>query len=119
MSFEDPLNNLGVRMHDAGGELRVWSASATAMELCLFADDDVERIIDTVPMTRDGNDVWSAAHPFLRVGTRYSIRTDGPDAPAHHFRPSMHLLDPYARGLAPTPQGEWRSYVQDNSFDWN
>jgi glycogen operon protein len=36
----------------------------------------------------------------------------------HAFDPSQNLLDPYARGLARTPNGEWRGYVQDGFFDW-
>ena len=32
----DHLADLGVRLGDKGGELRVWSASATSMDLCLF-----------------------------------------------------------------------------------
>src|SRR5690554_8180315 len=40
MSSEEPLQNLGVRMHDSGGELRVWSQNATAMELCLFRSEE-------------------------------------------------------------------------------
>src|SRR5690606_39967605 len=36
----------------------------------------------------------------------------------HRFVPTLHLIDPYSRGLARTPEGAWRSYVQDDSFDW-
>ena len=36
----------------------------------------------------------------------------------HAFEPHRNLLDPYARGLARTPDGEWRGYVQDGWFDW-
>ncbi|MHA6694237.1 glycogen debranching protein GlgX [Homoserinimonas sp. A520] len=118
MSSEDPLQDLGVRVHDAGGQLRVWSANATAMELCLFDDNDINWVVETVAMTRDEHNVWTAAHPALTVGQSYSIRADGPVSPTNHFIPTRHLLDPYARGLARTPEGGWRAYVQDNSFDW-
>ena len=40
MSPEDPLRNLGVRLSSRGGELRVWSGSATAIELCIFDGKD-------------------------------------------------------------------------------
>jgi glycogen operon protein len=118
MSLEDPLQNLGVHVHEAGGELRVWSQNATAMELCLFDENDLNWVVDTVAMARDEHNVWRAEHPALAIGTRYSIRADGPHSPTNHFIPTRHLLDPYARGLARTPEGGWRSYVQDNSFDW-
>ena len=114
----DPLQNLGVRVHDGGGELRVWSANATAMELCLFDDIDINWVIETVAMVRDEHDVWVGGHPDLVVGKRYSIRVQGQDAPTNHFTPTRHLVDPYARGLVRTPEGGWRSYLQDDSFDW-
>ena len=40
MTSTDPLRNLGVRVGPHGGELRVFSASADAMELCLFDESD-------------------------------------------------------------------------------
>src|SRR5690606_41780504 len=95
MSSEDPLQNLGVRVHDAGGELRVWSENASAMELCLFDDSDINWVVDTVAMTKDEHHVWSAEHPSLRVGQRYSVRADGPDSPTNNFIPTRHLIDPY------------------------
>src|SRR5690554_725526 len=118
MSSEDPLQNLGVRAHDSGGELRVWSQNASAMELCLFDDNDINWVVATAAMSRDEHNVWSVDHPALRVGQRYSIRADGPTSPTNHFIPTRHLIDPYARGLARTPEGGWRGYVQDDSFDW-
>ena len=50
---------------------------------------------------------------------RYSIRAGGPKAPTNAFDPKLHLIDPYARGLARTPDGDWRGYVQEaDTFDW-
>src|SRR5690606_8940398 len=79
---------------------------------------DINWVVETVAMTRDEHSVWSAQHPSLQVGQRYSVRADGPDSPMNSFIPTRHLIDPYARGLARTPEGGWRGYVQDDSFDW-
>jgi glycogen operon protein len=50
---------------------------------------------------------------------RYSVRADGPHEAGHDFDPQRHLIDPYARGLARTPSGDWRGYVQEpDTFDW-
>jgi glycogen operon protein len=114
----DPLQNLGVHPTADGGELRVWSAGATAIELCLFGPKDANWVAETIPLTKNANDVWSVASPKLVAGARYSLRASGPAGPTHQFDPGLHLIDPYARGLARTPSGEWRSYVQDDSFDW-
>ena len=119
MPNDDPLADLGVTLGPKGGELRVWSASATSMELCLFDDRDPTWVAKTIAMTKDKGDVWVAASKQLVPGVRYSIRVDGPNEPGNAFDPSMHLIDPYARGLARTGNGDWRGYVQEpDSFDW-
>ena len=106
--------HLGAR----GGEIRVWSASATAIELCIFDGKDPGWVSKTIPLSRDAHDVWSATTRSLSPGTYYALRADGPTGPLHAFEPNRMLLDPYARGLARTPDGEWRGYVQDGWFDW-
>ena len=47
----------------------------------------------------------------LAPGIRYALRVDGPGGPTHAFDPEHLLLDPYARGLARTADGAWRSAV--------
>jgi glycogen operon protein len=88
------------------------------MDLCIFDVKDASWLVDTVAMKRDKADVWSATSADLVPGARYSIRAKGPKGPTHHFDPTLDLIDPYARGLARTAAGAWRSYVQDESFDW-
>ena len=118
MPEPDPLRDLGVRPTENGGELRVWSASATAVELCIFAENDANWISEKVQLVRDAHGVWSGASRRLVPGTRYSLRASGPSGPNHYFSPTRHLIDPYARGLSRTSDGRWRSYVQDDAFDW-
>jgi glycogen operon protein len=114
----DPLSELGVRATSSGGRIRVWSANATAVELCLFDSADPARMTSSVQLVRDDDNVWTAESPALTAGTRYSIRADGPAGPTHEFDPRRHLLDPYARGLVNTATGRWLSQVQDDAFDW-
>ncbi|MCU1412458.1 MAG: glgX [Rhodoglobus sp.] len=115
----DHLADLGVTLGDKGGQLRVWSASATSMELCLFDERDPTWVAKTIAMSKGDGDVWSATSKQLVPGVRYSIRANGPTAPGHAFDSSLHLIDPYARGLARTSSGDWRGYVQEpDTFDW-
>ena len=114
----DPLRDLGVRFDGKRGTLRVWSQNATELDLCLFDSKDAGWIVETIPMHRDEHGVWEATSDKLVPGTRYSVRASGPGGPTHRFDPSRDLLDPYARGLARARDGNWRSYVQDGSFDW-
>ena len=118
MASNDPLGNLGVRQTARGGELRVFSAHATAVELCIFAPDDPTWIAETHALHRMKSGIWHITTRALAPGVRYGLRVDGPTGPTHAFDPERVLLDPYARGLARTPDGDWRSYVQDDAFDW-
>ncbi|MFC6355274.1 glycogen debranching protein GlgX [Luethyella okanaganae] len=113
------LPGLGARTTSGGGELRVWSANATNMEICLFDDADPNWIIKTVPMTRDAHDVWHGRSRSLSPGRRYAIRVSGPTGPTNSFNPEKLLVDPYARGLVRVGAGEWRSVVVDDQFNWN
>ncbi|WP_354569618.1 glycogen debranching protein GlgX [Glaciihabitans sp. UYNi722] len=115
----DPLTNLGVRVTATGGELRVWSANATAIELCIFGEKDPNWVADSIQLVKDAGGVWSGKSSALVAGTRYSLRATGPTGPTHRFDSTLHLIDPYSRGLARTASGEWRSYVQDDAFDWS
>ncbi len=118
MATNDPFVHLGVRQTARGGELRVASTHATAIELCIFSPDDHSWIAETHDLHRMKSGVWHITSKSLRPGVRYALRVDGPAGPTHAFDRERLLLDPYARGLARTPDGAWRSYVQDDAFDW-
>ena len=53
MASADPLRNLGVHLSSRGGEIRVWSASATSIELCIFDDKDPNWVTKSVPLSKD------------------------------------------------------------------
>ncbi len=114
MLTTDPLRDLGVRSDGKSGTLRVWSKNATGLELCLFDSKDAGWIVETIPMECDEHGVWEASSDRLVP----SVRASGPGGATHRFDPIRDLLDPYARGLARARDGNWRSYVQDASFDW-
>ncbi|NUU06718.1 glycogen debranching protein GlgX [Leifsonia sp. C5G2] len=118
MTSSDPLRNLGVHVGQQAGELRVFSANADAMELCLFDETDPNWLVKSVPMTRDANNVWVGRSRSLTVGTRYALRVSGPNAPANSFDPEALLIDPYARGLVHVGGDGWRSVVVPDGFDW-
>ena len=89
---------LGATLADGGVNFAVFSAHATAIELCLFDEGGTE--LRRFLPGRTG-DIW---HGFLRgaaVGQRYGFRAHGPWAPAdgHLFNPAKFLIDPYARAL--------------------
>jgi len=118
MTSADPLRNLGVRLGANGGELRVWSKNADAMELCIFDQTDPNWIIKTVPMVKDANDVWFGRSRTLSPGRRYGIRVSGPASARNSFHPEKTLIEPYSRGLVRVGPDQWQSSVVDGGFDW-
>ena len=113
------LNDLGVRLHDGVGTLRVWSQNASSIELVLFDEDDLDWETATLPLERQTGGIWEVTTDLLSPGIRYALRVDGPHGRGNTFNPETLLIDPYARGLA---QGdgyeEWRSVVIADGFDW-
>ncbi|TFD91974.1 glycogen debranching protein GlgX [Cryobacterium lactosi] len=118
MTPADSLRNLGVRATSNGGELRVWSEHADAIELCIFDHTDPNWIVRTVAMVRDSHNVWVGRSRTLTAGRRYGIRVSGPAGPTHSFHPEKTLIDPYARGLARVGPDQWQSTMVDGGFDW-
>lgn len=115
----DPvLNDLGVRVHEGGGTLRVWSRAAEAVELVVFDDTDLDWITDSAPLTRTDGDVWEVTSELLQPGTRYAIRAAGTAAHGNTFNPRTLLIEPYTRGLVSGGVSDWRSVVVADGFDW-
>ncbi|MBY6061347.1 glycogen debranching protein GlgX [Microbacterium esteraromaticum] len=119
-SFSGPtLDDLGVRLHDGVGTLRVWSQNASSIELVIFDEYDLDWETATLPLVRRAGGVWEATTELLQPGARYALRVDGPHGPGNVFNPETLLLDPYSRGLAEgSGYQEWRSVVIADGFDW-
>jgi glycogen debranching enzyme GlgX/4-alpha-glucanotransferase len=104
---------LGVTLDADGINIAVFSANATAIELCLFdekGEEEVERVL--LPARTDN--VFHGHIGGIAIGARYGLRAYGPFEPAkgHRFNPSKLLIDPYATSLD-------RSLVLHASmFDW-
>jgi glycogen debranching enzyme GlgX/4-alpha-glucanotransferase len=104
---------LGVTLDAEGINIAVFSAHATAIELCLF-DETGETETDRILLPARTFDVFHGAIGGVAAGTRYGLRAYGPWAPreGHRFNPSKLLIDPYATALD-------RPFVLHPSmFDW-
>jgi isoamylase len=92
---------LGATVSEAGATFALYSAHATAVDLCLFARADDAAESRRVPLTRGGRSVWHATLEGIGPGQLYGYRVQGPWAPGegHRFNPAKLLLDPYARAV--------------------
>lgn len=92
---------LGARWDGAGVNFALFSAHATRIELCLFADPDDPYESERIPLPERTGHVWHAYVPGLGPGQAYGYRVHGPYRPEQglRFNPAKLLLDPYARAV--------------------
>ncbi|MFN8097188.1 MAG: glycogen debranching protein GlgX [Dermatophilaceae bacterium] len=103
---------LGATYDGSGVNFAVFSEIADAVELCLIDDDGGEQRIRLPEV--DGF-VWHAYLPGVLPGQRYGFRVHGPYAPArgHRCDPAKLLLDPYARAIDGTMDGDVSLFSYD------
>jgi glycogen operon protein len=91
---------LGATYDGKGVNFALFSAHATAVELCLF-DAQGRRETDRIRLPRRTDQVWHVYLEGLRPGQLYGYRVHGPYDPrhGHRFNPAKLLIDPYARQL--------------------
>jgi glycogen operon protein len=92
---------LGATYDGLGTNFAVFSANASAVDLCLF-DQQGRREIARLPMPEHTDEVWHGYLPDSPAGLIYGYRAHGPYDPqgGHRFNAHKLLLDPYARRLA-------------------
>ncbi|HYC64816.1 MAG TPA: glycogen debranching protein GlgX [Reyranellaceae bacterium] len=92
---------LGATFDGLGTNFAVFSANASAIDLCLF-DQQARREIACFRLPEYTDEVWHGYLPDSRPGLIYGFRAHGPYEPQQgmRFNPHKLLLDPYARKLA-------------------
>jgi glycogen debranching enzyme len=101
---------MGARFDGQGVNFAVFSAHASAVELCLFDSTGGREVARHVLPGRSG-DTWHGYLPygsFGRPGLLYGFRVHGAWSPldGHRFNPHKLLLDPWAREIV-------------GDFDWD
>ena len=96
---------LGATYDGAGTNFALFSEVADRVDLCLINDDGTETRIDVREV--DGF-VWHCYLPGLPPGQRYGYRVHGPYdvAQGNRCNPNKLLLDPYAKAIDGTIDGD-------------
>jgi isoamylase len=83
---------------DTGTNFALFSAHASAVDLCLFDDNGTE---SRVGLTASTFHVWHGYLPGIGAGARYGFRVDGDFDPCSglRFNHNKLLVDPYARAI--------------------
>jgi isoamylase len=90
---------LGAHWDGTGTNFALWSASAQAVDLCLY---DTEGVEHRYPLEETTHQVWHGRLAGVGPGQRYGYRVHGPYDPFAGLRhnPAKLLVDPYARALS-------------------
>lgn len=107
---------LGASVEGDGVNFALFSANATAVELCLF-DDNGEQEIARIALTEQTQQIWHVFVHGLKAGQLYGYRVYGSYEPqlGHRFNPNKLLLDPYARQLV----GEYSDHESNYGYELN
>ena len=91
---------MGASVDAEGVNFAVFSAHATAIELCLY-DDTGQTETARLMLSAHSGDVWHGHLGGAGAGQVYGLRAHGPWLPqqGQRFNPHKLLLDPYAREL--------------------
>lgn len=89
---------LGATWDGKGVNFALYANYATAVELCLFDEDQETRI----EITERTHYIWHIYLPHISHGQFYGYRVHGPYEPQNGFRfnPNKLLIDPYAKAIA-------------------
>ena len=93
---------LGATWTGAGVNFALFSANATAVELCLFESPHATREHVRIPLPEQTDMVWHGFLPDARPHQLYGYRVHGPYEPTsgHRFNANKVVMDPYARAVA-------------------
>ena len=93
---------LGASWDGQGVNFALYSENATAVELCLFEEDEETPI----RIKERTHHIWHVYIPGIGPGQLYGYRVYGPYEPhnGHRFNPNKLLIDPYARAISGTIQ---------------
>ena len=109
---------MGVTLANGLGTIRVYSDTASSIDLCILNPDDPRTIEQSISLSKGENGIWSATHADLKVGTKYALKVDGPDGPRNRFNNTLFLIDPFARGVVRESAREYHCVVTHGEFDW-
>jgi glycogen operon protein len=98
--FPNPLG--ATRLVDGSWNFAVFSAHATAVDLCFFDAEDPVHERSRVRLQQRTGSVWHGAISGVEAGQHYGFRVHGPWVPehGHRFNPNKLLIDPYAFAIS-------------------
>ncbi len=91
---------LGAKWDGTGVNFAIYSEHATAVELCLFRQEDQQT--EQIFLRETTAFVWHGYIPGIQVGQLYGYRIHGPWDPKNglRFNPAKLVVDPYAQAIS-------------------
>jgi isoamylase len=93
---------LGSTWDGKGVNFAIFTDHATAVELCLFANENDEKETVKINLSERTHHVWHCYLPGIQPGQLYGYRVNGPYKPdeGHRFNVNKLLIDPYAKAVS-------------------
>jgi isoamylase len=93
---------LGSTWDGKGVNFAIFTDHATAVELCLFANENDEKETIKINLSERTHHVWHCYLPGIQPGQLYGYRVNGPYKPdeGHRFNVNKLLIDPYAKAVS-------------------
>jgi glycogen operon protein len=91
---------LGLTLVPGGANIAVYSAHASAIQVCLF-DAGGQTEVERIALPEKSGDVFHGFVSNVRAGDRYGLRAHGPYDPrnGHRFNAAKLLVDPYVTAI--------------------
>jgi glycogen operon protein len=112
------MTSLGINFEGDRGTIRVYSESATTLNLLILETDDPTQVRLTVPLQRGDAGIWQASTTEIKPGIKYALQADGPKGPRDGFNPEIRLIDPYAKAVERESAREYHCVAIKDDFDW-
>ncbi|MDO7744782.1 MAG: glycogen debranching protein GlgX [Pedobacter sp.] len=93
---------LGSTWDGKGVNFAIFADNATAVELCLFNEEDDQTEVINLSLTERTHHIWHGYLPGIKPGQLYGYRINGPFKPleGHRFNQNKLLIDPYAKAIS-------------------
>ena len=76
---------LGISFENDTATLRVYSETASWIQLCILEPDDTRTTSETLELIRGDDAIWQVTTNLLKLGTKNALKADGPEGPNNGF----------------------------------
>ena len=112
------MTSLGITFEGDRGYIRVYSETATSLNLLILEPLETSKVRVNIPLQRGDAGTWQASSGEIKPGIKYALQADGPKGPRDGFNPEIRLIDPYAKAVHRDSARDYYCVAIEDNFDW-